>query len=486
MALQMCHAMVFPHILSTYIVWCFSSASREALERVHRHALIRATGAFSSTSTASLEVLTNTAPLDLQLNEALLLQFARVLRCPDDPVSKLVLNLIRTENFIASPTKSPLHTLLAVIQESQVDVFRVETASQPNFRDSLAYNAPTLHLGPNFGNTMSRTAKQQTEARTFTANKLTSLGDDLVIFTDGSALNNPGPCGASAIVYAEGMISTPIVRKEAISASGTSYLGELWGLVLALSFLKNCIPTIKVCHIFCDCQSALLSAATYSTQQAYHEVVSNINGMVSSVIAAGCDLHLHWVAGHTGLAPNELADVAAKEAATDAALLIDTPASLTITDIKRDSKKYTNRVWQRRWNRLNESRLVHRCRPHVSRKKAKTAIPKKAQSAIIRLATGHNNLAEHMHKCRLNDTPNCPCETGRQTADHIMMHCPTMFKQRERMLDKIELCYIRNNTPHRDRIQSLANCLAPNHSKQTNQDILWAVSEFILSCPYKI
>ena len=121
MALQMCHAMVFPHILSTYIVWCFSSASREALERVHRHALIRATGAFSSTSTASLEVLTNTAPLDLQLNEALLLQFARVLRCPDDPVSKLVQNLIRTENFIASPTKSPLHTLLAVTQESQVE-----------------------------------------------------------------------------------------------------------------------------------------------------------------------------------------------------------------------------------------------------------------------------------------------------------------------------------------------------------------------------
>ena len=56
--------------------------------------------------------------------------------------------------------------------------------------------------------------------------------------------------------------------------------------------------------------------------------------------------NLHWVAGHTGLAPNELADVAAKEAATNAALLIDTPASLTITDIKRDFKKYTNRVWQ--------------------------------------------------------------------------------------------------------------------------------------------
>ena len=73
--LKLSHVLVFPNILNSYIVWCGSSASRAALKAVHRRALIRATGAFSSTSTASLEVLTNIAQLDLQLNETLLLQF---------------------------------------------------------------------------------------------------------------------------------------------------------------------------------------------------------------------------------------------------------------------------------------------------------------------------------------------------------------------------------------------------------------------------
>ena len=487
MALQLSHVLVFPHILNSYIVWCGSPASRAALEAVHRRALIRATGAFSSTSTASLEVLTNTAPLDLQLNETLLLQFARVLRCPEDPLFRLVLTLVKSEKFLSSPTKSPIHTLLMLIQESNIDVFRTEKVTEPNFRASLSFNAPALHLGPKFGSTGSRTSKQQKEAREYTTNTLINLGDTPVIFTDGSALNNPGPCGAAAVIYPEGISSTPVISKEAVTASGTSYLGELWGLILGLNFLRNCSPPVRVCHIFCDCESALLSAASFSSQQqAYQKEVTSINSLTSELIANGCDLTLHWVAGHTGLEPNELADVSAKEAAEDAALLIDSDDSLTIPDIKRDAKKYTCSVWQRRWNRLNEGRLVHRCCPRVSLQKLKYSVPKKAQSARVRLITGHNNLADHMFKCRLKDSPNCQCTTGRQTAEHILLHCPTMFTQRQKMLDAIELSYVKNKTPYPDRIQSLANLLAPNHSKITNKDITTAVSEFLMNCSYKI
>jgi hypothetical protein len=34
---------------------------------------------------------------------------------------------------------------------------------------------------------------------------LLNLGDTPVIFTYGSALNNPGPCGAAAVIYPEGI-----------------------------------------------------------------------------------------------------------------------------------------------------------------------------------------------------------------------------------------------------------------------------------------
>ena len=61
-----------------------------------------------------------------------------------------------------------------------------------------------------------------------------------------------------------------------------------------------------------------------------------------------------------------------------------------------------------------------------------------------------------------------------------------MFTQRQKMLDAIELSYVKNKTPYPDRIQSLANLLAPNHSKITNKDITTAVSEFLMNCSYKI
>ena len=147
----------------------------------------------------------NTAPLDLQLNETLLLQFARVLRCPEDPLFRLVLTLVKSEKNLSSPTKSPIHTLLMLMQESNIDVFKTEKVTEPNFRASLSFNAPTLHLGPKFGSTGSRSSKQQKEAREYTTNTLLNLGDTPVIFTDGSALKNPGPCGAAAVIYPEGI-----------------------------------------------------------------------------------------------------------------------------------------------------------------------------------------------------------------------------------------------------------------------------------------
>ena len=233
-------------------------------------------------------------------------------------------------------------------------------------------------------------------------------------------------------------------------------------------------------------QSALISVATYTMHTSYQSITSEINKCVSSVISSGCELHLHWVVGHTGLAPNELADIKAKDAAMDAALLVDTPHPVTIKDIKRDARAHTIKIWQRRWDRLNEKRLIHRCHPKIRSMRLRSKVSKQAESALIRLITGHNNLFEHMSRCRLKDTPNCPCLTGRQNAEHILLHCPTMFTQREVMLDKIELSYIRNNVPTCNRSLDITTLLAPHHSKSVNTVITRAVSEFILSCPYKI
>ncbi len=93
-----------------------------------------------------------------------------------------------------------------------------------------------------------------------------------VIFTDGSALSNPGPCGAAVVCYAEGMESQLLFLKEAVSKLSTSYHGELRAMLLATQFGKEYSSThhITELNIFIDCQ-AVIASVTSSRHHRSHQ-----------------------------------------------------------------------------------------------------------------------------------------------------------------------------------------------------------------------
>jgi hypothetical protein len=54
----------------------------------------------------------------------------------------------------------------------------------------------------NLGSSKTRTKEQEIKGRDLILQKITETTDNTAIaFTDGSCLNNPGPCGAGAIVF---------------------------------------------------------------------------------------------------------------------------------------------------------------------------------------------------------------------------------------------------------------------------------------------
>ena len=100
------------------------------------------------------------------------------------------------------------------------------------------------------GNSKNRSAEQADWATEVVRQFLTTLPSTCVIaFTDGSALTNPGPCGASAILYYGGMNNQPVIVKTPISACSTSYHGELHGILSALVSLPPGRSNIKSFHI---------------------------------------------------------------------------------------------------------------------------------------------------------------------------------------------------------------------------------------------
>ena len=54
--------------------------------------------------------------------------------------------------------------------------------------------------------------------------------DDILVFTDGSALNNPGPTGAGALIYLESYEANSILLKKS-----NKYTGELIGIQMGPS-----------------------------------------------------------------------------------------------------------------------------------------------------------------------------------------------------------------------------------------------------------
>ena len=117
---------------------------------------------------------------------------------------------------------------------------------------------------------------------------------------------------------------------------------------------------------------------------------------------------LQWIPSHCNLHGNETADSLAKEGTTQEQVDRSTSYSEAKTIIK--AKLQSKWIQQHsRYNRTDPYYLLTR----------------QEQVVVFRLRTGHNRLNHHLYtKFRIGRTEQCPCETGSQTAEHLLQSCP--------------------------------------------------------------
>ena len=91
--------------------------------------------------------------------------------------------------------------------------------------------------------------------------------DTIIIFTDGSCQNNPGPTGAGSLVFKDGINNPPIKFSKTVSKFLTNYHGELEAILLSLKSIRTInLIGIKKVHIFTDSMSSI-QAITSTKQQ---------------------------------------------------------------------------------------------------------------------------------------------------------------------------------------------------------------------------
>ena len=88
-----------------------------------------------------------------------------------------------------------------------------------------------------------------------------STDREVLLFTDGSALGNPGPTGAGAVAYVDGYKCSPVLLKKGVSPLSNNYTGELVGIQIGLEFLSELdYVQNRSIHILTVCQPAIKTA----------------------------------------------------------------------------------------------------------------------------------------------------------------------------------------------------------------------------------
>jgi ribonuclease HI len=492
MALHLYKCLVRTHLERMYPIWCQAKNAIPRVEKIQRQALLRATGAFVSVPSSALEVISKIQPLRLRLQEVLIMNYTKIYSMKgDDPLKVLISNLQEDEIFMDHRVLTPLHILKIALRDCPVMQFikDVEPQTDPSMK-RLTSALPSVHgLEEKMGSSGNRTKAQADAAKEATKEMINRLPSrEPKVFTDGSALTNPGPCGGAAVCYTQGMMSEPIVLKSPVSFFSTSYHGELVGLRLATEFLElhtthNPSPEV---HVFSDCRAAISSISSIACHSSHQKLIDDIQTDITALKERGTVTNIHWVPGHVDLVPNELADKAAKAAAMEARQ-DNVSTTISLQTVKGKIRLYTRERWQKIWNTSDTGRNVHDHFPVIPTGRFISVCGRNPEVKYLRLITGHHRLKNHLHKLNLSETPCCDCSDERETPAHVMLHCPLYTHERATLVDHIELVYVKHETPFWERSMDINTMLFPCHqSKQTRWEITCAVMDFLKNTELKI
>lgn len=438
-------AVVVPQIMYGCSAWSIATEKRlgytnqtlHCLNKLQARAAKIIAGAFRSTSGPALNVELYLLPIAQQIWKTNVEVVSRILSTPGIPslVEFRSFRTRRTRRRRLKPYISPLEYIYRRLYQRRGPTIEEQEIINP-------YLAPPWWQGPH-----TSIAPSSEKAMREHNKELSSPQGNLHIYTDGSGIN--GHLGAAAVSP-----KFKHSRKAYMGDGNTStvYVAELQGVKLALQIAEEDLERgnrrNKVI-IYTDNQAAIRASGNPTGKSGAY-VLTDIVHLISKLQGEQqLQVEIRWVPAHTGIPGNEMADIAAKEAAgwnkgeawdqgTGTITAKTYPLQATLrTWIKQEAMA----EWEYNWKTETRGRASYRYTQKPTSKVLKLHHGRrKWQSAIlIQMRTEKIGLRDHLWQRKVpeyND-PTCGCREGKQTVAHVLTRCRQLQDIRRRELSGI-------------------------------------------------
>ena len=393
-----------------------SESAKRTLDTVHHSALRVVTGAFRTSPSSSLLAETHEPPLSIR-RQTLGMRYALKLRqFPEHPTypyifSRGLLSLFEGISRRATPYCLRIQDLLAESQLSLRDVRRVDIAVSP----------PWKNVRPRIDLTLSQVKKNDLPplvSRSRALEHLSSYEGHKFTFTDGSKTEEG---------VGSAFVSGRDSRSFSLPQCSSVFTSELLAIFKALCFIEVSDGASHL--ILTDSLSSLLALRAFNPDS---PLIQDILKCLTSLERAGKAIKFCWIPSHVGISGNELADNAAKRAAS-------APCTRRLPLPARDFypavKDFALSQWQRTWEEQGTNKLL-KIKPSLALWPSSSRGNRRDEIVLCRLRIGHT-YATHKYLLCGEDRPDCPLCRVPLTVAHVLLRCPRHNNTRRRHLGYI-------------------------------------------------
>ena len=407
-----------------------SKSTRNSIDLVQNHAARFICGGMRSTPTAACEIHANIQPLEMRRQKAALEIFERSKRLEKNHPSRMLVDNWKPLNRLKQT--SVLHKVKELqekhyLPESRKSLDRVPKDLPP----SLPLKQPTIKTRLLDGsNKQSNLATLRTSA----LETVNSYPKDWIhVYTDGSAFKATTNAGLGVLIQYPDGEKTELAKACGSFCSNNE--AEKLAIHNTLTQINNTFETDTQTRtgivIFTDSLSTLQKLE--NGMDASREII-DIKRNISSIITKHrIEVHLQWVPSHIGLKGNEAADQLAKRGAglpqPENPVPYETACRMIKTNLQEE--------WLNNWATGTTARNVY---SHMNGPRPKddlNKLPRREQSTIFQLRTGHIPLNGYLNRIKPQHSPACPlCNEPVETVEHLLFECRKLIDLRACFLPK--------------------------------------------------